>query len=474
MFDFRVLQTWADQRPNELAFIDDKHEISFLQLNSLVLRSATFLKELGIEKGMIINIHLPSFLNWVVTLSSHLIGVSSISRKRVLMSEPMLIPDFHLALEADPNVPEERNILFNELVLERIKSTPEYAGSLGFNSPSDIARLIPTSGTTGDSKFVPVLAKDLAPLSELSSSWDFVGDGRALGLFPMGAKQSYRFALKLLANGQTMYRSDFLDHRLAKLLRRNPIHTVFGSPQQVLKMLDSIKHTGSVLPDLKVLAISGSSPTPKLINRIREELGCRVFNVYGSTEVGNAGMTECLDGSLGGININEQVELQVVKESGLSCVTREIGLIRYRSQTMAQNYYKNPQATQEFFKDGFFYPGDIGYLDESGLLFLEGRSQDVINIGGVKYNSDKLDQVVQAQLGVVDCAAFSLQEEDGSEKLALALVVDEDFDLEHFGKVISTKFPLKVNHLFRVESIPRNENGKILRKELSDRYSKKR
>lgn len=470
MFDFYILQTWAEKNPDALAFVDDQVQVSWKDFNSFVLRTAAFFNESGIRKDMIVNIHLPSFLNWTSTLALHILGITSISRKNVSNSNPWLIHDFHLSLEEDPAIPNEQNLIFNESIVQRIKDFPEYNGPFGFNSDSDVARLIPTSGTTGDTKFVAVKAGDLEALARQKSSWDFQGDGKVLGLFPMGARQSYRFALSLLQNGKTLYRTDYLDYRVAKFLRRNPIHSVFGSPQQALKMLESIKHTGSVLPELKTIALSGSSPIPTLVERIKNELHCDVFNVYGSTEVGNVGIFKLGEKSPDGFKLNDDVELQIVDEQGRQVEQKYSGLIRYKNRNLSIEYFRNEKANQEFFKEGFFYPGDIGYLNDEGLLYLDGRSQDVLNLGGVKFNPEKLDQIVQSQLGVVDAAVFSLHTENGSDQLALAVVVDDDFDLETFNKVISKKFPAKVDFLFNMESLPRNEAGKINRRELSETH----
>ena len=472
MFDFQILQQWANEKPNEIAFVDDSQSITYFQLNSLVLRAATFLQQRGIKKEMIVNVHLPSLLNWILTLALHILGVTSTSRKSVGKSNPILIPDFHISLRSEPSVSEDRNIIFNEELFESLKKCDDFVGPFGFDSPNDVARLIPTSGTTGDVKFVPVLAKDIEPLAKLSSSWDVIGDGKSLGLFPLGAKQSYRFALSILLKGQTLYRIDSLDYKAAKVLRRNPIHSVFGSPHHLLQLLDVIEHTGSSLPELKYVAISGNSPSEKLINRLKSEFNCTIFNVYGSTEVGNAGVEEIDPKKPKGFKVNDQVELQIVDESGQPQPPNEIGIVRYRSSTMADGYYKNPKTTAEFFKEGFFYPGDLGMLDENNRLHLDGRTQEVINLNGVKYNPEYLEQIVQAQLGVIDCAAFSLESIDGSQKLAFAMVTDDDFDLNEFSKVASKKLPVRIDDLFKVEFIPRNENGKTERTFLAQTYGR--
>ena len=105
-----------------------------------------------------------------------------------------------------------------------------------------------------------------------------------------------------------------------------------------------------------------------------------------------------------------------------------IGQIRYKKTGMARSYLNNAVASAEVFKDDYFYPGDHGFLDESGLLHLTGRVNEVVNLSGVKMNLDKVDSVAMSQLGVVDCASFSVISEAGIEELAVAYVSNNDFN----------------------------------------------
>ena len=133
---------------------------------------------------------------------------------------------------------------------------------------------------------------------------------------------------------------------------------------------------------------------------------------------------------------------------------------------MATSYYKNLAATAEFFKDGYFYPGDLAYIDEAGKLVLDGRVNEVINLGGVKINPESIEKIALAQLGVLDCATFASVDASGIEQLSMAVVVDGDFNLELFTKAMEAKSPNKPKSYVQVAEIPRNDNGKILRQKL--------
>ena len=470
MFDFEILTHWAKEKPDALAFVDDSHSLNFAQLNILTRSMAGFLQSKGVKPGDLVNVFLPTYLNWVTTLSLHLLGCVTMSRKEVAFSAPVVIPDWHISMKSDPAIESSKTLLFEDSLFREATSCKPIIEYRGYSEEDEIVRLVGTSGTTGDMKFVPIHAGDFEPMIKRKSSWDGVQQGNVLSLYPLGGKQTYRNALRSLALGETFYYIDRNGYQIAKILRRNDIATLSGSPTQISHVVEILRQTGTSLPELKSVVMGGSEPTPQLINRIKEWMNCRIFNAYGSTEVGNASLMEITDGIPEGSILNSQVTLEIVDDQDNLLASGEIGRIRYKSPDMARGYYKNPVATGEFFKDGYFYPGDLGRLTHDGLLVLEGRINEVINLGGVKFNPEVVDRVAIAQLGVIDCAAFPVVSKDGKEQLAIALVHDEDFDLQTFGKVMSKKAPFVPEIYIKRSFIPRNENGKILRRKLTDEY----
>jgi acyl-coenzyme A synthetase/AMP-(fatty) acid ligase len=216
--------------------------------------------------------------------------------------------------------------------------------------------------------------------------------------------------------------------------------------------------------------MAGSPPSEKLIERIKSSLNCRIYNSYGSTEAGNIGLVEITNGvnnSSGFDLTHNDVVLEIVDENDKLLPASSVGIIRYRKSNTATSYFKNPVATSQFFKDGFFYPGDLGFVDSGGRLHLEGRSTDLINLGGVKVNPERIESIALAQLGVQDCAAFARISDSGIEELCMALVVDKDFNQELFEKVMAAKSANPIRHISIVPMIARTETGKIQRNLLS-------
>jgi acyl-CoA synthetase (AMP-forming)/AMP-acid ligase II len=119
------------------------------------------------------------------------------------------------------------------------------------------------------------------------------------------------------------------------------------------------------------------------------------------------------------------------------------------------------------FRDGWFYPGDIGRLDAGGLLCIAGRADEVMNVGGVKLLPDAVEDVVLGCAGVQDAAAFTAADVSGLERLYVAVVVNKQFDEHVAASAISGAFAeMPSAHFLKLPSIPRGMTAKIDREQL--------
>lgn len=463
---------WAALTPKSLAYADEFHEVTFEQLHSYSLKIAGILSSRGVAQGDVVCTDLPPYLAWLFTLSLHLLGVTTLAKSSSAPFAQEIKPDWIIAERPDDQFSPEHTLIFDEKFLALINSSNEIDVAPGYLSPSDPARLFSTSGTNGEMKYTMATASDLTAMFSEKGSFDFAGEDDVLSLFPLNTRTSYRHMLNYLALGKPFFGADIRSKQFLQVLRKYPIRSLMGSPIQISDFLDEYHKSGINLPLLETIITAGSTPYQPLIDRIRTQLNCEVFDSYGSTEAGLISFKDMTIDSTDGALVNPVVDLQIVDENDRQLPPNTLGRIRYMRPGMVQSYYKNPEASAEFFKYGFFYPGDMGLLDEEGRLLLEGRTNAMINLGGFKLNPDRVDEVAIAQLGVVDCAAFSLISDSGIDQLAIALVTDEDFDLEIFKKAMSKKSPSAPQHYFQRHSIPRNENGKILRRELTQEYEK--
>jgi len=279
--------------------------------------------------------------------------------------------------------------------------------------------------------------------------------------------------LQSLVSGSTFYSFAQFDNGLLRSVEKYKINKLIGSPAQFSKFLDIQHELNLKLPTVQSVVMGGSAPTEKLIERIKKQIECTIINAYGSTEVGNVGHQDLTNGRVEGLAINPLATVEIVDDNDAILPPGTIGKIRYKRAGMTSEYYKNPTATAENFKDGYFYPGDLGLINQSGQLVLHGRVNEVINLGGVKIDPSFIDSVAISQLGVVNCATFNFINLDGNESLALAVVIDEDFDLVVLQKTLAQKTPYPVAAIEVMGSIPRNENGKVLRYALREGFERR-
>ena len=470
MYTFNFLEKWATEKPDDLAFADGAVEVTYSQLNSQVRKTATFLGQKGISRGDVVCTVLAPHESLVFTLALQLLGVTTLSKNLIAPFEINQIPTWMISYKPHPQVALSQTILLDQSVFAGIASCLEISRGPGYKNLSDIARIFSTSGTTGISKSISVTIEELATFTDQVSSYDLVGELDAISLSPFAARQSYRRALKCLTRGTPFYSARLIDIHLIKMLGQYPIRTMIGSSAQISNFLELQSKSGSKFPNLGTIIMGGSVPTPEIINRIKKQLNCKIYDAYGSSEGSYVAMREVSGGSGEGLLLNPDINLQIVDELDRPLPHGSTGRIRYTRPGIANSYVANPEATKETFKDGFFYPGDLGCINGNGELLLKGRSSDVINIGGVKFNPESIEKIAINQLGVLDCATFPLTSALGADELAILLVVNEDFDEETFSKVMGQKSPMAPKIVFQAASIPRNENGKILRGDLSRSY----
>ena len=143
-----------------------------------------------------------------------------------------------------------------------------------------------------------------------------------------------------------------------------------------------------------------------------------------------------------------------------------IGEILIKGKNVIHKYWKNNQADEKIV-DGWLHTGDVGYLDEQKYLFLKGRCDDIINIGGEKVTPLEIEDIVKKLSGIEDVAAFGINHEIFGQTIKLNIVKMRDSNLDK-SQVLSYciqnlekyKIPSKIEF---VEKIPKTDYGKVKR-----------
>jgi acyl-coenzyme A synthetase/AMP-(fatty) acid ligase len=468
----RRLEFWAGIKPHDVAFVDGLKEITFAELQINTFKIATTLREIGIQKDDLVCTMLPPFLDWPITLALQIIGAVSFAKPTNSNFDLAAQPRWLISTKEHPNFPTKDLVLVDDDFAEKVNSAIAIDEIEIKINPNKIYRLSSTSGTSGEAKYLAFSENEMLPLAENPSGIVFLGNGRFLNLFPLGASQSYKWALRSLMTGKTYFTSSPKSENLVGIILGKNVKTIIGSPSQISTFLTNLENRSIKLDASHNIIISGGAPSPKLLSRIRDQHQAGIYNSHGSAETGFISICDLTTTDSLGLLIHPNSIVEVLDENGQSSSPEEVGLLRYKIPHASTSYFNNPEATNEYFKDGFFYSGDLGYKTNAGQLFITGRSNEVINLGGEKVNPELVDRAAIEQNGILDAAAFALEDETGIPKLAIALVTDLDFNEDVFRDEMKIKFQgPKVEKIFQVRLIPRNPNGKVLRRELNLKFS---
>ncbi len=287
---------------------------------------------------------------------------------------------------------------------------------------------------------------------------------------PMSSAPTYMIALTALAGGGAVIlpspSTDFVS--LANALGV----TMTSAPPAMLAQLLTSERGGARLETMECFDVVGAYLPSQLAQEARSVLTPNLFVSYGTSETQSVATAEaavCLSdpGTVG--YVIPWIELDIIDGSGRKLPAGQEGEIRVRCTQMVDGYYRDPAATARNFRDGWFYPGDIGLITGRRLLRITGRGEDVIRRGGAMVSPMPIEEALRGLPGVRDVAVFPLERPDGAQQIGAALVIDTDADIATIRAAAAARLGDQApDQLFRVESLPRNANGKVVRRVLID------
>ncbi|WP_395685034.1 class I adenylate-forming enzyme family protein [Caenimonas koreensis] len=340
--------------------------------------------------------------------------------------------------------------------------------------PSKPARIVMSSGTTGLPKLAMFTAGEFDErLRTMALAYGLTTTSRTLCLMGMPSIGGIVWPLATwMAGGVVLLTTVGPNKPLIKLLRDKPTH-LFVSTAQLEQLVQSLP--ADFTPQRDLVTYVAGSVLPRALNQAaRARLGQSLMMVYGSTEVGTATLAPAAHvdfrpGLTG--YVCPPAEIEIVDEAGRTLPLGETGIVRTRNVGQVHRYLDDDKTTAETFRDTWFYPGDLGAMGPDGELFVKGRALEVMNFGGVKVTPNAIDEVAAKVPGVVEAAAFVVADKAAKQWPHIAVVAGADFDEARLIKRIGASFPsvppLKV---VRVDKLPRNDMGKILRLELADKH----
>jgi acyl-coenzyme A synthetase/AMP-(fatty) acid ligase len=328
-----------------------------------------------------------------------------------------------------------------------------------------------TSGTTG----VPKKVVQSAEALDQRLRYSFVGaawaDQKILIMPGLTATFGFDRVCEVLNLGKT---ACFAPDGMAALSMINlfGVEAVLASIAQVLGLVEmKNKNPGYRIDLLKAIFIGGGKIAPDGIARIRAALCRNVINQYAATEAGIVGRTpfDVLGDAPGGIAY-PWVDLEVVDEVGRQVPAGVEGHVRLRTPQLIENLKAAGPDELRGVRDGWFYPGDIGSLDEDGVLRLVGRSSDVINRGGIKVSGTRIEEILQTFPEIREAAACGVLGASGIEELWIGVVPNGSIDIERIKIRLSEHKDVQVapDEVIVLDELPRGELGKVQKSRLKD------
>ncbi|MGA8893441.1 MAG: class I adenylate-forming enzyme family protein, partial [Anaeromyxobacteraceae bacterium] len=347
--------------------------------------------------------------------------------------------------------------------------------------PEDTALILYTSGSTGQPRGVVQTHRNLDANTRSIAEYLALGpEDRALVVLPL----YYCYGRSVLQTHLHVGGSIFLDSRFAfpRVVMESLAAegcTGFAGVPLTFEILRRQVDVGAMrFPRLRYVTQAGGAMAPDTIDWARQAFApARLFVMYGQTEA-TARLSylppERAAEKRGSIGIPiPGVNLAVVDEEGRELPPDEIGHLVARGANVTPGYLDDPEATASILRDGWLWTGDLARRDADGFLFHEGRSKEILKIGGHRVSPAAIEQVVQRYPGVVDAAVVG--EPDtllGETPVAYVVtapgqeLVDADLRRHCRDHLPPYQVPIRFE---RVTALPRNESGKLLRADLAAR-----
>ena len=340
----------------------------------------------------------------------------------------------------------------------------------------DIAFVTCTSGTTGRAKLVPTTHLAVTFSQRVPLFGDCAGR-RSLLVKPLSLAAGQMTLRRCLGSGTTMVIPDrFGATRMVDLILEHQPVFLQLTPHLLGDLCAAWQ---SRLPGQTAAAhglravSSGSAMLPATTRQLAQDvLGVPVLGIYGATEASGIASSTIEDVAPSWSVGRPRRPVRIMAE-GLAVAAGEVGEIEVSGEGLTPGYIDDAELTAAAFTaDGWYRTGDLGFLRD-GFLGVLGRSDEVINVAGLKVDPVEVERAVGDLPGIRDVAAFAVPSDHSGSRVALAVVSHADAPLDRralrrhlLGVLTKHKVPTLI---IEVDEIPRTALGKVQRNVLAQR-----
>ena len=475
------------------AVIDGAESVNFAELHRRCRLLAGALRDLGLNKGDRVAILANNGQRYIETY----MGVPAAGLVVVPLNTRHAMAELKYALEdsqtkvllidRDPGelagyvehvilIPDRYDTMLNQAV----------EIELGINlEESDLAGLFYTGGTTGKSKGVMLSHRNLiANTFHYLASVPQKEDDVMLVMAPLfHAAGSAAVIANIWTLGTQVTLAAFDPKTALDLIEEHGITESLGVPT----MLAAIAEEQHIHPrktgTLKMLAHGGSPIATEVLRRTHSAFPtAELVEVYGATELSPLCtvlnneqnlIDSPLARSCGRPVLGNEIDILGPNDSPLS--SGEIGEVVVRGPNVMQGYWNKPEQTAAVLKDGAYWTGDLGYMDDQGYVFLVDRSKDMIVTGGENVYCTEVEEVLYQYPAILEAAVFGVPDNKWGEAVWAVIVPREGNEIEPAQviefcreRVAGYKVPKGID--VQLEPLPKSGPGKVLKRELRAPY----
>lgn len=346
---------------------------------------------------------------------------------------------------------------------------------------TDLAALVFTSGSTGQPRGVMVShANIIANTDSIISYLSLTEQDRIMAVLPF----HYCYGASLLHTHLRVGGEVVVDNRFMypETVLQRMIETrctgFAGVPSHFQILLRNSSLRKKQFSDLRYVQQAGGNLAPTFIRELKEALpNAKIFIMYGQTEA-TARLSylpqDCLEAKLGSIGKGiPDVKLRVLNEEGREVRPGEVGEIVAEGANVTLGYWRAPQESEEIFRNGVLYTGDLARVDEEGFIYIVDRAKDFLKCRGEKISCRQIEETLLELDELVEAAVVGIPDDVLGEAVK-AFVVSRARDAEGLAERVTSfcKTRMAPHHLPKqiavLPTLPKNTAGKVLKTVLKE------
>ncbi|MES2095844.1 MAG: class I adenylate-forming enzyme family protein [Pseudomonadota bacterium] len=280
-----------------------------------------------------------------------------------------------------------------------------------------------------------------------------------------------------LASGSTLvFMRKWEPVRAMEIIEREKVNLTGGVPTIAWQLIEHPDRHKYDLSSIEAIAYGGAPSAPELVRKIYEEFGALPGNGWGMTEtmatVTSHSSEDYLNRPTSAGPPVAVADLEIRADDGVTVLpVGDVGELWARGPMIVKGYWNKPQATAETFVDGWVRTGDLARLDDEGFVYIVDRAKDMVIRGGENIYSSEVENALYEHPAVTDCAVIGLPHRTlGEEPAAVVHLAPgtsaSEAELQGWVRERLAAFKAPVAIRFVHETLPRNANGKILKKDL--------